>query len=147
MRTLPHSACSLPIPPSRTSVPCSLPRLLWLTATLALVPSATDAFIKLFVKDKCQAIMEDVDKLDNIQDGFIHYQLIKRPGCNTSIPVLRHASVVSAQNWSTGDHLCGGDAKVSQGNLNLCGSPRSSSGSRRPLDVISVCTLPGQHVG
>ena len=41
IRTLPHSACSLPIPPSRTPVPCSLPRLLWLTATLALgFPSA-----------------------------------------------------------------------------------------------------------
>jgi hypothetical protein len=31
-------------------------------------------------------------------------------------------------------------------NLNLCGSPRSSSESWRPLDVISVCTRPGQHV-
>jgi hypothetical protein len=26
MRTLPHIVCSMPIPPSRTSVPCSLPR-------------------------------------------------------------------------------------------------------------------------
>ena len=33
-----------------------------------------------------------------------------------------------------------------QRNLNLCGSPRSSSESRRPLDVTSVCTRPGQHV-
>ena len=33
-----------------------------------------------------------------------------------------------------------------QRNLNLCGWPRSSSESRRPLDVISVCTRPGQHV-
>jgi hypothetical protein len=33
-----------------------------------------------------------------------------------------------------------------QRNLNLCGSPRSSSESRRPLDVISVYTRPGQHV-
>jgi len=33
-----------------------------------------------------------------------------------------------------------------QRNLNLCGSPRSSSESWRPLDVISVCTRPGQHV-
>jgi hypothetical protein len=40
------------------------------------VPICTDAFIQHFVKDKCQAIMEDVDKLDNIQDGFIHYQLL-----------------------------------------------------------------------
>ena len=33
-----------------------------------------------------------------------------------------------------------------QRNLNFCGSPRTSSESRRPLDVISVCTRPGQHV-
>ena len=30
-----------------------------------------DAFIQHFVKDKCETILEDVDKLDNIQDGFI----------------------------------------------------------------------------
>ena len=47
------------------------------------VPIGTDAFIQHFVKDKCQAIEEDVpaildvDKLDNIQDGFIHFQLIR----------------------------------------------------------------------
>jgi hypothetical protein len=41
------------------------------------VPICTDAFTQHFVKDTCQAIMEDVDKLDNIQDGFIHYQLIR----------------------------------------------------------------------
>ena len=33
------------------------------------VPIGTDAFIQHFVKDKCGTIMEDVDKLDNIQDG------------------------------------------------------------------------------
>jgi len=41
------------------------------------VPIGTDAFVQHFVKKKCQEIMEDVDKLDNIQDGFIHYQLIR----------------------------------------------------------------------
>jgi hypothetical protein len=41
------------------------------------VPIGTVAFIQHFVKDKCQVFMEDVDKLDNIQDGFIHYQLIR----------------------------------------------------------------------
>ncbi len=41
------------------------------------VPIGTDAFIHHFVKDKCQAIMDDVDKLVNIQDGFIHYQLLR----------------------------------------------------------------------
>ena len=33
-----------------------------------------------------------------------------------------------------------------QRNLNLCGSPCSSSEPRRPLGVISICTRPGQHV-
>ena len=47
------------------------------------VPIGTDAFIQHFVKDKCQAIMDDVDKLDNIQDGFIHYQLLRYSyGCS-----------------------------------------------------------------
>jgi hypothetical protein len=41
------------------------------------VPIGTDAFIQHFVKDECQAIMEDVDKLHNLKDGFIHYQLIR----------------------------------------------------------------------
>jgi hypothetical protein len=40
-------------------------------------PIGTDAFIQHFVKDKCQAIMDNVDNLDNIQDGFIHYQLLR----------------------------------------------------------------------
>ena len=35
------------------------------------VPIGTDAFIQHFVDDKCQAIVEDVDKLDNIKDSFI----------------------------------------------------------------------------
>ena len=33
-------------------------------------------FVQQFVKAKCQEIMEDVDKLDNLQDCFIHYQLL-----------------------------------------------------------------------
>jgi hypothetical protein len=62
MRTLPHSACLQPTPPSRTSVVVD--------GYIGLgVPIGTDAFIQQFVKDKCEAIMEDVDKLDNIQDG------------------------------------------------------------------------------
>ena len=55
-------------------------------------------------------------------------------GCQQSAarPASCWRSVVSPISW--------------QRNLNLCGSPRSSSESRRPLDVISVCTRPGQHV-
>jgi hypothetical protein len=41
------------------------------------IPIGTDAFVQHFVKKKCQEIMDDVDKLDNIQDGFIHYQLVR----------------------------------------------------------------------
>ena len=41
------------------------------------VPLGTDAFVQRFVKEKCLAIMEDVDKLDSVQDGFIHYQLLR----------------------------------------------------------------------
>jgi hypothetical protein len=41
------------------------------------VPIGTDAFVQHFVKKKCQEIMDDVDKLDTIQDGFIHYQLVR----------------------------------------------------------------------
>ena len=44
------------------------------------VPIGTDAFIQHFVKDKFvkdKAIIQDVDKLDHIQDGFIYYQLIR----------------------------------------------------------------------
>ena len=40
------------------------------------VPISTDALKKHFVNHRCQAIMEDVDILDTIQDGFIHYQLL-----------------------------------------------------------------------
>ena len=40
-------------------------------------PLGTDASIQHLVKDKCQAMMEDVDKRDNIQDGFIHYRLLR----------------------------------------------------------------------
>jgi len=67
-------------------------------------------------------------------------------GARNLQPVLHHASLVSAQSWVTGD-LCVGVSPIFwQRNLNLCGSPRSSSESRRPLDVISVCTRTGQHV-
>jgi hypothetical protein len=63
-------------------------------------------------------------------------------GAKNLQPVLRHASEVSDQNWLTGELLT--VVTVSpiscQRNLNLCGSPRSSSESRRPLDVISDCT-------
>jgi hypothetical protein len=41
------------------------------------VPIGTDAFVQNFVAKTCRAIIDDVEKLDAIQDGFIHYQLLR----------------------------------------------------------------------
>ena len=70
-----HARCRpLPRSPQSPALPC----VLHVDGYIGLgVPIGTDAFIKKFVKNKCQAIMEDVDKLDSIQDGFIHDQLIR----------------------------------------------------------------------
>ncbi len=38
------------------------------------VPFGTDAFVRSFVSKTCRNIIDDVDKLESIQDGFIHYQ-------------------------------------------------------------------------
>ena len=41
------------------------------------VPIGTDAFVRNFVAKTCRAIIDDVEKLDAIQDGFVHYQLVR----------------------------------------------------------------------
>ena len=41
------------------------------------VPIGTDAFVRSFVAKTCRDIIEDVEKLDTIQDGFIHFQLLR----------------------------------------------------------------------
>jgi hypothetical protein len=41
------------------------------------VPIDTDTFVRSFVTKTCRDIIDDVEKLDAIQDGFIHYQLIR----------------------------------------------------------------------
>ena len=41
------------------------------------VPIGTDAFVQSFVSKTCRNIIDDVEKLDAIQDGFIHYQLLR----------------------------------------------------------------------
>ena len=49
------------------------------------VPIGTDAFVRNFVAKTCRVIIDDVEKLDAIQDGFIHYQFLRF--CrNTLIP-------------------------------------------------------------
>jgi len=41
------------------------------------VPIGTDAFVRSFVAKKCRDIIDDVEKLDALQDGFIHFQLLR----------------------------------------------------------------------
>jgi hypothetical protein len=41
------------------------------------VPIGTDTFVRNFVAKTCRDIIDDVEKLDGIQDGLIHYQLLR----------------------------------------------------------------------
>ncbi len=41
------------------------------------VPIGTDTFVRNFVAKPCRNIIDDVEKLDAIQDGIIHYQLLR----------------------------------------------------------------------
>ncbi len=40
------------------------------------VPIGTVAFVQSFVAKTCRDIIDDVEKLDVVQDGFIHFQLL-----------------------------------------------------------------------
>ena len=37
----------------------------------------TDAFVRNFVVKTCRTIIDDVEKLDSIQDGFLNYHLLR----------------------------------------------------------------------
>jgi hypothetical protein len=41
------------------------------------VPIGSDVFVQNFVVKTCMTIIDDVEKLDAIQDNFIHYQLLR----------------------------------------------------------------------
>ena len=41
------------------------------------MPIGTDAFVQNFVAKTCRDIIDDVEKLDSIQDGFIHFQILR----------------------------------------------------------------------
>ncbi len=41
------------------------------------MPIGTDIFVRNFVAKTCRNIIDDVEKLDSIQDGFIHYQFLR----------------------------------------------------------------------
>ena len=52
------------------------------------VPLGTPDFAAAFIKSKCQEIIEDVDLLDDIEHGFVHYQLCPIWAAVTSVPNL-----------------------------------------------------------
>jgi hypothetical protein len=41
------------------------------------VPIGTDTFVRQFVAESCRDIIEDVEKLGVIEDGFVHFQLLR----------------------------------------------------------------------
>ncbi len=41
------------------------------------MPIGTDTFVRNFVAKTCRNIIGDVENLDAIQDGFVHYQLVR----------------------------------------------------------------------
>ena len=41
------------------------------------MPIGTDTFVRKFVAKTCRDIIEDVEKLDAIEDDFIHFQLLR----------------------------------------------------------------------
>jgi hypothetical protein len=41
------------------------------------VPIGTDTFVRQFVAKTCRDIIEDIEKLDAIEGGFIHFQLLR----------------------------------------------------------------------
>jgi hypothetical protein len=41
------------------------------------VPVGTDTFVRNFVDKTGGNIIDDIEKLDVIQDGFVHYQLVR----------------------------------------------------------------------
>ena len=41
------------------------------------VPLGTPAFVETFIKSKCHEIIEDIDLLDDIEDGLVHFKLLR----------------------------------------------------------------------
>ena len=58
------------------------------------MPIGTGAFVRNFVAKTCRVIIDDVEKLDSIQDGFIQYQLL-RFGQATRLQYLNSHILVS----------------------------------------------------
>jgi hypothetical protein len=85
------------------------------------VPLGTDDFVQNFVRDKCKDILEDVDKLDALTDGFIHYQLLRF--CQaTHLQYINSHVILTNQNMLQQQHVDVniGDALMRKGTNNNC---------------------------
>ena len=73
--------------------------------TGSVFPSpGTDAFVQNFVNDKCLAIIDYVDNLDSVDDGFIHYQFLRF--CQaTRLQYLNGQNSISKQNSLQQQHV------------------------------------------
>jgi hypothetical protein len=49
----------------------------WVSVIRSDGPICTDVFVQNFVSKTCRTVIDDVEKLDVIQDDFIHYQLVR----------------------------------------------------------------------
>ena len=108
------------------------------------VPLGTDAFVQRFVKEKCLAIMEDVDKLDSVQDGFIHYQLLRF--CQaTRLQYLNGQVPIENQNHLQQQHV---DHKIAEALLKKGTDNAHRNWTRQDRAWVDmVLHLPHEHGG
>ncbi len=71
--------------------------------SVCLMSIDTDTFVRNFVSRTCRDIIDDVEKLDVIQDGFVHYQLVRfcqvtRLQFINSHIILNHRCVLQQQH-------------------------------------------------
>ncbi len=65
------------------------------------VPIGTDNFVRQFVAKKCTGIIEDVEKLDAIEDSFIHFQLLRFCQATRMQHINSHRLVRTGRTWSS----------------------------------------------
>jgi hypothetical protein len=67
------------------------------------VPIGADAFVQNFVAKTCTAIIDDVEKLDATQEGFLHYLLLRftRPLDSNTLILILCSVIVAFSNSNT----------------------------------------------
>ncbi len=108
------------------------------------VPLGTDTFVQDFVKDKIKDIINDVDKLDAIEDGFIHYQLLRF--CQaTRLQYLNSHIILHNQNALQQQHA---DFKITDALIKKGAKQSSAAWRAEDRDWVNmVLHLPHAHGG